>query len=133
MPLGTQFGTLPPSLSYCPLPLPSHVPSSVAPIVRRDMFDAQFQLIASAAADDDDEDEAGAGAGTTTAKSWGPETDLVKGVYEGGMKTWECASDLVGVLDRELVKGQGWRAVEGKKIMEVRQTCPLLVARRPPR
>lgn len=107
-----QFGTLPPSLSYCPLPLPSHVPSTVDPIVRRDMFDAQFQLLASATVDDDDS--------APKAESWGPDTDLVKGVYEGGMKTWECAGDLVGVLSSETIKGEGWKAVEGKKIMEVR-------------
>lgn len=55
-------------------------------------------------------------------ETWGPETDLVKGVYEGGLKTWECAVDLVGVLSREVVKGDGWRAVEGKSVMEV-STC----------
>ena len=52
-------------------------------------------------------------------EAWGPETDLVKGVYEGGLKTWECAVDLVGVLSREVVRGEGWRAVEGKSVMEV--------------
>jgi hypothetical protein len=52
-------------------------------------------------------------------EAWGPETDLVKGVYEGGLKTWECAVDLVGVLSREVVKEEGWRAIEGKSVMEV--------------
>lgn len=76
------------------------------------MFDAQFQLLASDTVDGDES--------APKAESWGPDTDLVKGVYEGGMKTWECAGDLVGVLSSETIKGEGWKAVEGKKIMEVR-------------
>lgn len=95
------------------------------------MFDAHFQLIASASEEevegdkDDEEPEstevvAGAESAAPAPAVWGPETDLVKGVYEGGMKTWECAGDLVGVLQAEVVSSAGWRAVEGKRIMEVR-------------
>ena len=28
--------------------------------------------------------------------------DLVPGVYEGGLKTWECALDLTTYIDREV-------------------------------
>lgn len=47
-------------------------------------------------------------------------TDLVKGVYEGGLKTWECSLDLVDCLD-----GLGYgtngniEMVRGKNIVEV--------------
>ncbi|KAJ1971687.1 hypothetical protein H4R35_005115 [Dimargaris xerosporica] len=41
-------------------------------------------------------------------------SDLVKGVYEGGMKTWECSLDLVQYLAREF----GVAALENLKIME---------------
>lgn len=99
------------------------------------MFDAHFQLIASASEEEaepevvadgakepaETSDAAGEdGSAGPTPATWGPETDLVKGVYEGGMKTWECAGDLVGVLQAEVVNGTGWKAVEGKRIMEVR-------------
>lgn len=52
-------------------------------------------------------------------------TDLVKGVYEGGLKTWECSLDLVDCLD-----GLGYgtagidERIRGKSIIEVRQPCP---------
>jgi protein-histidine N-methyltransferase len=98
------------------------------------MFDAHFQLIASASEEDEGEaagadnneepETSAAAAGGESAvpapAAWGPETDLVKGVYEGGMKTWECAGDLVGVLQAEVVQDASWKAVEGKRIMEVR-------------
>ena len=42
-------------------------------------------------------------------------TDLVKGVYEGGLKTWEGASDLCQILASE-----AWRdKVKGMKVLEV--------------
>ncbi|CED84663.1 Predicted methyltransferase [Phaffia rhodozyma] len=106
--LQTLLRTLPPTLSYTPLRLPN-IPFD---LLRRDMFDAQFQQI-DTAEDDDDEKE-----------RWGPETDLVKGVYEGGMKTWECSIDLVNLLKDDLYKNgrsptDGWKSIEGKRIMEV--------------
>lgn len=50
-------------------------------------------------------------------------SDLIKGVYEGGLKTWECSLDLVDCLD-----GMGYgftrpddlETVRGKNVLEVR-------------
>jgi len=30
-------------------------------------------------------------------------SDVIKGVYEGGLKVWECTSDLISYLDQNLV------------------------------
>ena len=65
---------------------------------RRDLFDVRFQVI-----NDDNIGEA------IVADS---ESDLVPGVYEGGLKTWECAADLVAQLDRSELPS-------GKRIIEV--------------
>jgi protein-histidine N-methyltransferase len=44
-------------------------------------------------------------------------SDLVPGVYEGGLKTWECSLDLVNYLDE--IKDTEQRKLEGKRILEV--------------
>lgn len=94
------------------------------PLLRRDLFDARFQLINKDAADEpkkdatpEDEDEDN----YVDAK-----TDLIPGLYEGGLKTWEGGVDLVEVLARSLlgstVEEQDnnvgeW--VKGGKVLEV--------------
>ncbi|KAG0344788.1 Histidine protein methyltransferase 1 [Podila humilis] len=40
-------------------------------------------------------------------------SDLVKGVYEGGLKTWECALDLVAYL------AENKQSYDGKKVLEL--------------
>ncbi|KAF9969410.1 Histidine protein methyltransferase 1 [Actinomortierella ambigua] len=40
-------------------------------------------------------------------------SDLVKGVYEGGLKTWECALDLVAYL------AENPESFDGKKVLEL--------------
>lgn len=42
-------------------------------------------------------------------------SDLIPGVYEGGLKTWECSLDLVDYLD-SIENGD----VRGKRVLEVR-------------
>ncbi|TKY85469.1 hypothetical protein EX895_005631 [Sporisorium graminicola] len=73
-------------------------------LLRRDLFDARFQMLL----DEEEEDEQ---AENGTQQSNGgqqqqqgrghvdADSDLIPGVYEGGLKTWECALDLVEVLD----------------------------------
>lgn len=70
-------------------------------LLRRDLFDARFQMLI-----DEEEDEATDNG--TAQKSTRQQmvdgkvdahSDLVPGVYEGGLKTWECALDLVETLD----------------------------------
>ncbi|CBQ73379.1 conserved hypothetical protein [Sporisorium reilianum SRZ2] len=70
-------------------------------LLRRDLFDARFQMLL----DEDEDEEDGAGQ-TNGAKQQqqgrghvDADSDLIPGVYEGGLKTWECALDLVEVLD----------------------------------
>jgi protein-histidine N-methyltransferase len=46
-------------------------------------------------------------------------SDLVPGVYEGGLKTWECSLDLVNHLDG-LGDGYTDGDIHGKRILEVR-------------
>lgn len=69
-------------------------------LLRRDLFDARFQMFLD---EEEDDDDAVAGEGEAVAAQGGvkvdTESDLIPGVYEGGLKTWECALDLVETLD----------------------------------
>jgi protein-histidine N-methyltransferase len=44
-------------------------------------------------------------------------TDLIKGIYEGGFKTWECSIDLVEFMHSKLDDSM----LSNKKILEVRE------------
>ena len=46
-------------------------------------------------------------------------SDLVPGVYEGGLKTWECSIDLVNYLDGVAGSSEG-AYFAGKRVLEVR-------------
>jgi protein-histidine N-methyltransferase len=89
---------------------------------RRDLFDARFQLIAQtaddAAAAQDASDPATADRQTTLDFVDAP-SDLVPGLYEGGLKTWECSLDLVDYLHR-LAGADAAALARGKRILEVR-------------
>ncbi|KAF8260313.1 hypothetical protein EI94DRAFT_1780502 [Lactarius quietus] len=91
---GTQLSALPEALSYSPLALPT----SNRTLVRRDLFDAHFQLLAQ-------------GRDEQAALVDAP-ADLVPGVYEGGLKTWECALDLAAYVEREVERVRGLRVLE---------------------
>lgn len=84
--LEEMIETLPTKISYSRIGIPteSGIPTSV---YRRDLFDARFQMIH----EDVDEQQSGQAIA-------GADTDLVPGVYEGGLKTWECSVDLAAVL-----------------------------------
>ena len=45
-------------------------------------------------------------------------SDLVPGVYEGGLKTWECSLDLVEHL-HELQYTSNFRGFTGNRVLEV--------------
>jgi protein-histidine N-methyltransferase len=45
-------------------------------------------------------------------------SDLIPGVYEGGLKTWECSIDLACYLD-EITRTESMD-IRGKRILEVR-------------
>lgn len=99
------------------------------------MFDARFQLISQD--DDDDENESSDELTNPVTQSLNSKgkakakaseefivdesTDLVIGVYEGGLKTWECSLDLVDYLHTTLgfdLKNDE-EVVRGKRILEV--------------
>ena len=73
--------------------------------MRRDLFDARFQLLAQG------RDE--------QATLVDAPADLVPGVYEGGLKTWECALDLAAYLDRDVFDAQAGQRVRGLRVLEV--------------
>lgn len=91
-----QIAHLPPEISFSPLVIvPDHGDKAEIVISRRDLFDARFQLIASGSA----ENPAGADSTSLTDLEYvEAPSDLVPGVYEGGLKTWECSIDLAAVL-----------------------------------
>ena len=78
---------------------------------RRDLFDARFQLISTD--DGGRTDEAPSEVDFVDAPS-----DLVPGVYEGGLKTWECSLDLVHCLD-SIYGAVISSTMHGKRILEV--------------
>jgi hypothetical protein len=100
-PAAGQLSALPEALSYSPLALPASSPT----LVRRDLFDARFQLLAE-------------GRDEQAALVDAP-ADLVPGVYEGGLKTWECALDLATYLDRDFLGAQAGRRMRGLRVLEV--------------
>ena len=97
-------------------------------LIRRDLFDARFQLIS----DDGRRGGADVGEKMHPAQASALEfieapSDLVPGVYEGGLKTWECSLDLVNYLDgleNSFTDGH----IQEKRVLEV----PLSLLRREP-
>ncbi len=100
--------------------------------MRRDLFDARFQLIAEGAGDAPEDprkpDDGNLEEGTQPYNDrkalafLDAPSDLVPGVYEGGLKTWECSLDLVDYLDGLKVNGKNHSFV-GKNILDVRFLC----------
>jgi len=90
--------------------------------VHRDLFDARFQLISEGREQGD--------AVTPTGRTQGGEdapdrtavlayldtpSDLLPGVYEGGLKTWECSLDVVEHLEA----AQPFATFRGKRVLEL--------------
>ena len=85
-------------------------------LARRDLFDARFQLISERAGSGPEPREDGNEIKdrTQALEFLDAPSDLVPGVYEGGLKTWECSLDLVDYLD-----GVHNGHVRGKHVLEV--------------
>ncbi|KAJ7502507.1 hypothetical protein B0H11DRAFT_1712391 [Mycena galericulata] len=107
--LSRLLDSLPPLISYSPLPIRLSSDRKNITLSRRDLFDARFQLISEGRGD---ESEAPGALGFLDAPS-----DLVPGVYEGGLKTWECSLDLVDCLDG--LEDSDGPYFSGKRILEV--------------
>lgn len=84
----SQIKTLPPLISYSPLRIPLSNNQSLT-LFRRDLFDARFQLISESTTVETSDD----------LNFIDSPSDIVPGVYEGGLKTWECSADLAGYLE----------------------------------
>lgn len=85
---------LPNIISYSPLRIPSLSPGSQGFVLaKRDLYDARFQLIAAGHSN-----EPGGNSDADDLQFVEAPSDLVPGVYEGGLKTWECSIDLAGHL-----------------------------------
>ncbi|GAA5931398.1 protein-histidine N-methyltransferase [Sporobolomyces koalae] len=123
VPLADLLATLPPLLSYTPVEVPvSSQPTRPVTLLRRDLFDARFQILNQ----DENPDEPTSvkqDKGKQREDSFIDETsDLVKGVYEGGLKTWECSLDLVDCLDQRgysIDTDLDVARVRGKAVLEV--------------
>lgn len=122
-----QLTSLPESISYSPLVV--HLTSASSQnsrsealqsviLPRRDLFDARLQLIATSTEEQENEEGRVNGLDFIEAPS-----DLVPGVYEGGLKTWECSTDLVDYLYEGIHAGEGEKgsigSVRGKRVLEV--------------
>lgn len=108
--LKMQLDSLPHTISYTPF---TH-PCLSSPLLRRDLFDARFQLISQDAADRKEKGKDKVEDDYVDAKS-----DLIPGLYEGGLKTWEGGVDLVEVLS-DGVKAQAREGLlRGKSVLEV--------------
>ena len=113
-------------ISYSPLSIPLSGPSKSTTLIRRDLFDARFQLISEGtgdAVDDNAEETSKGGSGDLLAAKQAlafldAPSDLVPGVYEGGLKTWECSLDLVDYLD-QLKQSSNLTKYVGKRALEV--------------
>ncbi|KAM0792403.1 hypothetical protein ACM66B_005082 [Microbotryomycetes sp. NB124-2] len=113
--LDELIAILPPSISYSPVTI--RTSGKDITLLRRDLFDARFQVISlveQQPADSVSEGHKGKAKETFVDK----DTDLVKGVYEGGLKTWECSLDLVRVAG-ELAFDDKEGPVRGRSIIEL--------------
>ncbi|KAF9073097.1 hypothetical protein BDP27DRAFT_1319385 [Rhodocollybia butyracea] len=107
------LNTLPLQISYSPLEIPLSSSSGPYHLARRDLFDARFQVIS------EDQDSSSGFADVASNKErlrfLDTPSDLVPGVYEGGLKTWECSLDLVDYLDSNLEE----KDLRGKRVLEL--------------
>ncbi|KAI8367615.1 uncharacterized protein BYT42DRAFT_504172 [Radiomyces spectabilis] len=71
------------------------LPSLSRPLYKRMLDDVKFQM---AQQDTFDEDNDNACSKVVSMLNLSGNSDLVRGVYEGGFKTWECSLDLVEFL-----------------------------------
>ncbi|KAE8209743.1 hypothetical protein CF327_g6306 [Tilletia walkeri] len=119
--------SLPPSLSYSPIsipldPLHPQQDRNTLHLARRDLFDARFQILHDAHPPEDLEEGENNNLNlkddpATQAAAVGADSDLLPGLYEGGLKTWECAADLIAELDSR--RSSGGLEFRGKKIIEL--------------
>ncbi|KAJ3784673.1 hypothetical protein GGU10DRAFT_22214 [Lentinula aff. detonsa] len=133
------LNTLPTNLSFSFLEIPLSSSSSASSassissfangsrvhhLARRDLFDARFQVISEDKGDPDVVAEGGRkternelieASSDSKLRFLDTPSDLVPGVYEGGLKTWECSLDLVDYLHASLDDEN----LIGKRVLEL--------------
>ncbi|PPR01981.1 hypothetical protein CVT24_011108 [Panaeolus cyanescens] len=95
--LNELLDSIPPLISYSPIKIPLNESVSSVTLLRRDLFDARFQLIAEEG-NEESPDQNPQSRLKQELKFVDAPSDLVPGVYEGGLKTWECSVDLASHL-----------------------------------
>ncbi|KAH8923031.1 hypothetical protein BT69DRAFT_1334184 [Atractiella rhizophila] len=106
--LSDLLSTLPPVISFSPV--------ADISLFRRDLYDAKFQVRSSSSILD--EGNEGKETGTEQLLELSEQSDLVQGVYEGGLKTWEGGVDLVVCLQEMAEREKTW-TMNGKRILEL--------------
>lgn len=117
-----QIEALPSIISYSPISIPTLISgnsSETILLAKRDLYDARFQLISSGMSKDAQTNASGGDQEDTDTDLQYVEapSDLVPGVYEGGLKTWECSIDLAGCV-RGLL-GEALRTSKSLRVLEV--------------
>ncbi|KAF9294152.1 hypothetical protein BGZ88_004328 [Linnemannia elongata] len=90
----------------------------VVTIYKRNLEDVKFQIIQEDDEFDEEKKQEKKEEGTITGPggvemlALAGKSDLVKGVYEGGLKTWECALDLVAYLADQKHNYDGQKVLE---------------------
>ncbi len=85
------------------------VPTVEKPLYKRTLADVKFQMAEQDNLVDEDPDKE-----VVSMLNLSGNSDLIKGVYEGGFKTWECSIDMVQYLS-SLPEDQ----ISNKKVLEV--------------
>jgi protein-histidine N-methyltransferase len=107
-----QITYLPTTISYSPLRL--SIAGEEREILRRDLYDARFQVM------DQGENLEQDNEAQDDDKYIDADTDLIPGTYEGGLKTWEGGIDLVEVLAEYDQKTKKLiERIRGKRVIEV--------------
>ena len=112
-------------ISCSPLNVSLRQGNRTVTLSRRDLFDVRFQLISDEDAATDlpqpfDNNESSSDGKkqhrhASALQFLGAPSDLIPHIYEGGLKTWECSTDLVEYLD-SIQDPEGFRS---KHILEV--------------
>lgn len=89
------------------------VPTVEKPLFKRTLADVKFQMAEQDNFVDDDADKE-----VVSMLNLSGNSDLIKGVYEGGFKTWECSIDMV-----QFLSGLPNDQISNKKVLEVNNYC----------
>lgn len=95
------------------------IPTVEKPIFKRTLEDVKFQMAQQDSITDEDPDK-----DVANMLNLSGNTDLIKGVYEGGFKTWECSIDMVQYLSglpQDQINNK--RVLEVSKVLEGRDEC----------